>query len=75
MHPQSQFDAVVREHERATAQRMREHQLTLRRRERSLPTSTRTSTRTSIRTAQGRSTTPSVPSAPRTQRPARAAVA
>lgn len=37
MHPQSQFDALVREHERATAQRMREHQLTLRRRERSLP--------------------------------------
>lgn len=38
MHPQSQFDALVREHERATAQRMREHQLALRRRERSLPT-------------------------------------
>lgn len=38
MHPQSQFDALVREHERATAQRVREHQLTLRRRERSLPT-------------------------------------
>lgn len=37
MHPQSQFDALVREHERATAQRVREHQLTLRRRERSLP--------------------------------------
>lgn len=37
MHPQSQFDALVREHERATAQRMREHQLTLRRRERPLP--------------------------------------
>ncbi len=37
MHPQSHYDALVREHERATAQRMREHQLTLRRRERSLP--------------------------------------
>ncbi|GEN79444.1 hypothetical protein [Actinotalea fermentans] len=37
MHPQSLFDALVREHERATAQRVREHQLTLRRRERSLP--------------------------------------
>lgn len=37
MHPQSQFDALVREHERATLQRVREHQLTLRRRERTLP--------------------------------------
>lgn len=37
MHPQSHYDALVREHERATAQRVREHQLTLRRRERSLP--------------------------------------
>lgn len=34
MHPQSNFDALVREHERATDLRAREHQLALRRRER-----------------------------------------
>ncbi|NLE72654.1 MAG: hypothetical protein GX609_11315 [Actinomycetales bacterium] len=38
MHPQSWYDALVREHERATDLRAREHELTLRRRERSLAT-------------------------------------
>ena len=36
MHPQSLYDALVREHERAARLRAREHQLAVRRRERPL---------------------------------------
>jgi hypothetical protein len=41
MHPQSLYDALVREHERDVAARAREHMLVLRRRERSLAASAR----------------------------------